>query len=320
MGEYFLGIDLGGTNLVVGLLDSEGEIRMQQSQPTPIERGPEFMIERLGDVCRKLAEKCNISFNDIKGAGIGSPGPLSIKEGKIIKAGNLPGFDNFPLRDKLSEELQKPAILDNDANAACWGEFWQGAGKEISDMVMFTLGTGIGGGIICNGELIHGHDDNGAELGHMIVYPEGRECNCGQKGCLEAYASASNTAVRAMEALEGKNESAMAATYRKKGTLSCKDIFDHAKAGDELANEIVDGTCRALAVACVNVLHTTEPEKVVLAGGMVNAGEMLSIRVKKFFSEMIWQLKSESLDISLATLGGNAGVVGAAGLAWHYLK
>jgi len=317
MGEYFLGIDLGGTNVVTALLDSSGQLVKRDSFPTQADQGPKPLVERMVASCNKLIEEKSVNRSEVKALGIGSPGPLSVAEGKIINSPNLHGFINFPLRGECSGKLGVPAVLDNDANVACWGEFWMGAGKDVTDMVMFTLGTGIGGGIVSQGELVHGSEDNAAELGHMIIVPDGRLCGCGQKGCIEAYASATQTAKRADEALAKGRESSLQQVFQDKGSVSCKDVFEHAQTGDALAIEIVDGTAKALAQASINMRHITEPQVVVLTGGMIKAGDILTQKVRRFFDEMIWTLKKESLEIRLATLGGNAGCIGAAGLALH---
>ena len=315
MEEYFWGMDLGGTNVVIGLLDSQGQMLVRESHPTRAELGPGAMVKRVAAVCAGVREKKRIPPGQIKAMGIGSPGPLCLAEGKIIKAGNLPGFDNFALRAELSRLLNIPAVLDNDANAACWGEFWLGAGKDISDMVLFTLGTGIGGGIVCEGELVHGSADNGAELGHMIIELDGRLCNCGQHGCLEAYASATHTVKRAEESLKQGSDSSLQKILKEEGRLTCKDIFEHAKEGDKLSLEVVEGTARALAAACVNMNHITEPQRVVLTGGMIHAGDILLELVRQHYAQLMWKLSSSSMEICYAQLGDSAGVMGAAGLA-----
>ena len=317
MAEYFLGIDLGGTNVVTALLDNYGQTVAQDSFPTLADQGPKPLVERMVASCNKLILEISVNRNDVKALGIGSPGPLSVAEGKIINSPNLKGFVNFPLRAECSGKLGIPGVLDNDANVACWGEFWLGAGKDVTDMVMFTLGTGIGGGIVSQGELVHGSEDNAAELGHMIIVPDGRLCGCGQRGCIEAYASATHTAKRAEEALAEGRKSTLQQIFQESGSVSCKDVFDHAQAGDSLAIEIVDGTAKALAQASINMRHITEPQLVVLTGGMIKAGDILTKKVRRFFDEMIWTLKKESLEIRLATLGGDAGCIGAAGLALH---
>jgi len=320
MDELFLGIDLGGTNVEVGLLDTQGAILARDSFATEVKLGPKSVIERMAQACEKLIAKNNIKRDRVKGVGVGSPGPLSIAKGILINPCNLPGYANVALRAGVSGKLQIPAILNNDANVACWGEFWMGAGKDVKDMVMFTLGTGIGGGIISNGELLTGYDDNAAELGHIIIESGGRRCGCGQLGCVEAYASANATAARAIEALEQGRPSSMEKVRKQNNTITCKDVFEHAAAGDKLANEIIDGTAQALAQVCVNMLHTTEPEMIVLAGGMIKAGTLIADRTAHYFQKMVWTIKKEPTKICLAKLGGDTAIIGAAGLALHAYK
>jgi glucokinase len=236
----------------------------------------------------------------------------------IIRSANLPGFEQFTIRSAVTGALDLPGILDNDANAACWGEFCFGAGRGIMDMVMFTLGTGIGGGIVCHGRLVHGAADNAAELGHMIIIPQGRSCNCGQQGCLEAYASANQTARRAEEALaQSKKRSALRSLLKKNGSLTCKDVFDQAQAHDKLARSIVDGTAQALAQACICMNHITEPTRIILAGGMAQAGQFLIDQVRHFYKKMIWLADDGAMEICLTQLGPYAGLIGAAALAQH---
>jgi glucokinase len=182
-------------------------------------------------------------------------------------------------------------------------------------MVFFTLGTGIGAGIISDGKLLRGSGGNAAELGHTIIYPDGRLCNCGQKGCAEAYASASNTAKRAAEAVRAGENSTLKKVLNKKGQITCKDVYDHLKAGDKLAKKITDETAKALAILCVNALHAADPQRIVFAGGMIAAGDILLNRIKDYFNEQIWKLKKETVEICFATLGENAGIIGAAALA-----
>ena len=183
-------------------------------------------------------------------------------------------------------------------------------------MVFFTLGTGIGGGIISNGELVHGAG-NAAELGHIIIYPEGRLCNCGQRGCAESYASADSTVRRAAEAIEAGATSTLADLLKKNEQITCRDIYEKSTLGDELAVEITEGTAKTLGLLCVNVFHVTEPARIVFAGGMIAAGEPLLERIRHYFAEYIWPLKEESVEICFAALGQDAGIVGAAALAQH---
>ena len=315
MDEIFVGIDLGGTNIKIGCFDSQLGLMCKTAAATEADMGPVVVVDRIGQSTEKLLADNGLSKEAIGAVGIGAPGPVDIAGGLIIASPNLPLFKNVPIREMLSERLGADAILENDANAACWGEYVLGAGKGASDMVFFTLGTGIGGGIISDGKLVHGYGGNGAELGHIIIYPGGRECGCGQRGCVEAYASANSTAKRAAEAIEGGAQSSLKKVLERKGEITCKDVYEHRAAGDELARQITDETAKALAIVCVNMLHVTEPKRIVFAGGMIAVGEVLLNRIKDYFSEQIWPLKKESVEICFATLGEDAGIIGAAALA-----
>ncbi|MBA7616860.1 Glucokinase [subsurface metagenome] len=315
MDGIFVGIDLGGTNIKIGLFDSELNLICKTSKAIQADMGPQVIVDKIAQTTEKLLADNSLSFEQIEAVGIGAPGPSNITDGIVIAAPNLPLFKNTPLRKMLSERLGKPVILENDANAACWAEFVLGAGKGAGDMVFFTLGTGIGGGIISSGKLLYGSADNAAELGHIIIYPDGRKCACGQKGCVEAYASANSTAKRAAEAIEAGAKSSLKKVLDENGEITCKDVYEHLAAGDELAKKITDETAKALAIVCINMLHITEPKRIVFAGGMIAAGDVLLNRIKDFFNENIWSLKKETVEIAFATLGEDAGIVGAAALA-----
>lgn len=315
MSEVYVGIDLGGTNIKFGIFDSEIKLISKTSIPTNADMGPEVVIENMAAAIEGILAENGLSIDDVAYVGWGSPGPAKYREGIIESATNLPKFKNTPVRGMLSDRLGKPVVFENDANVACWGEHACGAGKGVDDMVFFTLGTGIGGGIINNGKLLHGCGGNAAELGHIVIYSDGRLCNCGQRGCVEAYGSASSTARRAMEQLEAGAESSLQGVLKQKPEVTCKNVFDAMAAGDEFAKKIVDGTAEALALLCVNMLHTTEPRRIVFAGGMIAAGEVLLERIQHYYNEHIWDLKPEPVEIRFATLGEDAGIIGAAALA-----
>ncbi|HCO96797.1 MAG TPA: glucokinase [Phycisphaerales bacterium] len=317
MSETYVGIDVGGTNIKIGLFDSELELISKTSVTTDAEMGPEIVIKKMAQTVEELIAEAGLSLQDIVAVGIGTPGPAKYSEGIIIQSTNMPKFKNVPICRMLNEKLGAPVVFDNDANVACWGEYTVGAGKGVKDMVFFTLGTGIGGGIVSDGELVHGCDENAAELGHMIIYPDGRRCNCGQKGCVEAYGSADSTARRATEAIEAGAESSLKKVLDEKGKITSKDVYTHLAAGDKLAKEITDGTAKALAITCINMLHTTEPKRIIFTGGMIAAGDVLLNRIQDFFDEYIWTLKKETVEICFATLGEDTGIIGAAALARH---
>ena len=318
MSKTFVGIDVGGTNIKIGLFDAELKLLSKTSVTTDADMGPEIVIDKMAQTVKDLLDQAGLSLADIVAIGIGTPGPARYSEGVIIRSTNMPKFKNVPICKMLNERLGAPVVFDNDANVACWGEYVVGAGKGVQDMVFFTLGTGIGGGVVSSGELVHGCDENAAELGHMIIYPNGRSCNCGQKGCVEAYASADSTARRATEALEGGAKSSLSKVLDEKGKITSKDVYEHLAAGDELAKEITDGTAEALALTCINMLHTTEPRRIVFTGGMIAAGDLLLNRIRHFFDQHIWTIKKEDkIEICFATLGEDTGIIGAGALARH---
>jgi len=317
MSETYVGIDVGGTNIKIGLFDSELKLICKTSITTNADMGPEIVIDNMAQTVEELITEAGLSLQDIVAVGIGTPGPAKYSEGIIIRSTNMPKFKNVPICRMLNEKLGAPIVFDNDANVACWGEYTVGAGKGVRDIVFFTLGTGIGGGVVSDGELVHGCAETGAELGHMIIYPDGRSCNCGQKGCVEAYGSADSTARRATEALEAGAESSLKKVLDEKGKITSKDIYEHLADGDKLAKEITDGTAKALAITCINMLHTTEPKRIIFSGGMIAAGDVLLNRIQDFFDEYIWTLKKETVEICFATLGEDTGIIGAAALARH---
>ncbi|MBN1346801.1 MAG: ROK family protein [Phycisphaerae bacterium] len=313
----FVGIDLGGTNIKGGVVDEDGKVLCKRSIRTEAENGPDHVIDLMAQLVERVIAEAGLTKSQVEAVGIGSPGSMSHTQGIVIKPPNLPGWQDVPLRDRIKNMTGLPTTLENDANAAAWGEFWAGAGKGTRHMVMLTLGTGVGGGVITNGKLMRGHFDNAAELGHWILQPGGRQCGCGQRGCLEAYASASYTAQRATEAVKAGEASSLADVVKSQGEITSKEVVIAATAGDPLAKRILDETCYYLAIACVNIQHATNPERIVLAGGMIAAGEdALLVPIRTKAAGMTWNAAKDLPQIMFATLGNDAGLIGAAGCAW----
>jgi glucokinase len=250
--------------------------------------------------------------------GIGSPGPLDLDAGVVIGMPNIPGFQNVPLRDRLAERVGMRAVLENDANAAAVGEYMVGSGRGTSLMVLLTLGTGVGSGIIIDGRLLHGSHGIGGEVGHMIVDPGGEECGCGQRGCLERYASATYLARHARRLIEREGRpSRLAEVLREKGDIDARDVCDARRAGDALAGEVWDRAVRFLAIACVSLCRVLDPDRIVLGGGMAKAGDDLLGPLRAHFRREHWNLAPPRTELALASLGNDAGVIGAAGVAWE---
>ncbi len=318
MGQMLIGVDFGATNVKIGCFDLQLQLIDHTSVTTDADQGAESTVERIAEAIEQLVTDVGSSPESIVAAGIGTPGPADYQNGIIISAANLP-FRNTPIRQMLSARLNCPVAFDNDANVACWGEFTVGAGKGVNDMVFVTLGTGVGGGIISGGRLVHGCGGNSAEIGHIIIVPDGRLCGCGQHGCVEAYASASWTAQRASEALEAGESSSLKSLLNQNGGITCEDVWHHRQEGDALAERITDETARALGMLCVSLLHVLEPCRIVFAGGMIAAGQVLLDRIRHYFDEQIWTMKKEPLEIVFSSLGEDAGITGAAGLGKELL-
>ena len=316
MAKWCIGIDLGGTFIKVVALDG-GQAPTQTLQlPTP--DNPEGVIKQMIAAAQQLMQQHGIRVEDVAGIGIGSPGPLKISEGIVIDMPNIPGMANVPLRDQVCRELSLPGVLENDANAAAFGEYLCGPGRTGQDMVLLTLGTGLGSGIILNGRVLHGSHEAGAEFGHMIVVPNGEPCGCGQRGCLERYCSATYIAQRTTRQIEDcGRESSLKAVLADKGSIDAKDINEARKAGDRLAAEMWDQGAMYLALACVNICRILDPDEIVFGGGMANAGDDLLNPVQEHFQRLHWNLTKPLTKLALAQLGNDAGAIGAAGVAWQ---
>ncbi|HSV26511.1 MAG TPA: ROK family protein [Sedimentisphaerales bacterium] len=314
-GDVYVGIDLGGTNIRVGLFGRGLGLLEKVVLPTNSHSGPQRVVDRIAEATRNVVSAGKLDMCNVRAAGVGAPGPIDIAEGVICFAPNMPGFENVPLKKMLADRLKVPVVVENDANAACWGEFVAGAGRGTCDMALITLGTGVGGGLISNGRLVHGFRDGAAEFGHTIIYPDGRLCACGQKGCVEAYASATSTAARAAEGIRQGRASGLAGVLNNSGVLTSRDVYEQLAAGDELAREITDGTAKALAVLCVNLVRIASPELIAFGGGMMAAGDILLNRVRQMFEQLIWSSQRACVRLIPALLGEDAGIVGAAALA-----
>jgi len=312
---FYLGVDLGGTNIKSGVVDNNGLALSSVSRPTEADRGPEVGLSNLVDAARRAVEASGVGWNQIKGVGLGSPGTMDIHQGLLLEPPNLPGWNNWPIRDKLAERLSCPTILQNDANAAAYGEYWAGAGRGTSSLVMFTLGTGIGCGIVENGRMVEGRHSHGGECGHLIIQMEdGRLCSCGQYGHLEAYASATALVKRAQEALEEHEPSSLKANLAA-GTLTAHAISLAAVAGDHLAIRLMRETARYLGVGATSLMHTIDPDIIVFGGGMIGAGLPFLEQIRSVVEQIAFPLPAKQTRIEFAQLGGDAGFIGAAGCA-----
>ena len=308
MKKYCFGIDVGGTTVKMGLFTTEGELLDKWEIPTRKEDGGAYILNDVAaSVEAKLAEK-NIAKEDVAGAGIGVPGP-TLDTGYVSICVNLGWKDKNPANE-LSELLSIPVKAGNDANVAALGEMWKGGGEGYLDVVLLTLGTGVGGGIIINGELAPSHRGVGGELGHITVNPdEEATCNCGNHGCLEQYASATGVVRIANKLLAASKEESSLRTLE---TVTAKDVFDAAKAGDHLAVEAVEVLGKYLGLVVANVALTVDPDVFVIGGGVSKAGQVLIDVITKYYHNFAKIIGDNKAKVVLAKLGNDAGIYGAA--------
>jgi glucokinase len=326
---FFVGVDLGGTNVKLGVVDDLGRPLSQVSIATQVPQGPEDGVRRMGAAVLQAIEEARLQPAQVTTVGLGVPGILDKEAGLLLSPVNLPGWWNFPLRDRLRDACGLPVSQFNDGAAAGYAEFWVGAGRAFKSMVLFTLGTGVGGSIIVGDVSIDGEHGNGAELGHTIIdYNENsRLCACGKRGHLEAYASATAVVRRTTEALAGDGPSATPpdSTLRERvraGTeISPLVVAEEAEKGDAVALAIVLDTARYVGIAVVNAMHTIDPSGVVIGGAMTFGGPETSLgrrflaRIKQEVTERAFPTLVGVTAVEFASLGGDAGYIGAAGLA-----
>lgn len=311
-GPFYLGIDLGGTNIKSGVVRDDGHPVSSVSVKTRARLGPEAGLANLADAARRAVEASGVGWDQIAAVGLGSPGTMDIDAGVLLDPPNLPGWTNLPIRDRLAALLGKPTILQNDGNAAAFGEYWAGAGRETQSVVLFTLGTGIGCGIIDRGRIVEGRHSNGAECGHLIIQADNaRQCSCGAYGHLEAYASATALVKRAREALALDASSAL----RDNESLSSRSIGEAAAAGDALARRLMSDTARYLAIGAVCLMNTVDPDIILFGGGMIAAGASFLDEIRGHVQAMAFPIPAARTRIDYAALGGDAGFIGAAGCA-----
>jgi glucokinase len=311
---YYVGLDVGGSSMKGGVVDDEGKPLSSVSMPTDAHRGQELGLERMCETIREAVAAAQLRLDQIAAIGVATPGTMDIPAGIILEPPNLKPWRNVPVRQHVADAFGLPTAFQNDANAAAYGEYWAGAGKGTHSMVMFTLGTGIGCGIILGDRVLEGEHSHGAETGHMkIEMTNPRQCGCGRWGCLEAYASATAVVLRAREALAlDKGVSSLHALKEHPERLTSRAIFAAAAAGDALADRIVEDTAFYLAVGATNMLHVIDPGMVVYTGGMIAAGESFLERIRRHVRELAFPVPAQKAQIRYAQLGGDAGFIGAA--------
>jgi glucokinase len=315
--QYIVGVDLGGTNIIAGALSVDGKTHLaMQSIPTSSESGADGVADRIIGVIESVMQETTAltgaKRGDFIGVGIGAPGPLDREKGLVVVAPNL-GWKNFPLRDRIGERTKLPVTLDNDANCATVGEWWQGAARGGTTVIGMTIGTGIGGGLILDGRLFHGASDVAGEIGHTTIDLNGRHCKCGNYGCLEAYASGPAIATRAREVLVREETASLLPSLvgGRLESITAETVYKAAQQGDAVANEIVRDTARYLGAGIANLLNVINADVVVVAGGVTQAGDALFTPLRAEVRRRAFRQAVDASRIVPGELPGTAGVVGA---------
>ena len=297
-----------------GVVDDKGTPLASVSLPTEAYKGQAFGLARMAETIRAAVAAAKVDMEQIAAIGVATPGTMDIPAGVILDPPNLKPWQNVPVRQYVHDAFQLPTAFQNDANAAAYGEYWAGAGRDVHSMVLFTLGTGVGGGIVIGELVVEGQHSHGAELGHVkIEMTNPRQCGCGRWGCLEAYASATAVVKRTLEALAANpNASVLTQRLRHDEAISARDVFAAAAANDALAAKIVEETAFYLAVGAMNMMHTIDPDMVVFAGGMIAAGEPFLERIRWHVKQLAFPVPAAKTQIRYAELGTDAGFIGAA--------
>ncbi|MCI0377757.1 MAG: ROK family protein [Gemmataceae bacterium] len=318
----FVGLDVGGSTMKAGVVNDDGVALASVNLPTEAYRGQEFGLQRMCETIRQAVAAANLRMKNIAAIGVATPGTMDLAAGVILDPPNLKPWRNMPVREHVQRMFGLPTAFQNDANAAAYGEYWAGVGKGVRSLVLYTLGTGVGGGIILNDSIVEGEHSHGAELGHVkIEITNPRQCGCGRWGCLEAYASATAVVKRAQEALQQPGvRSALSQSGNKEGGMTARDIFDAASSGDVLAERIVQDTAFYLAVGAVNAMHTIDPDMVVYGGGMIAAGDTFLDQIRSHVLQLAFPVPAEKTRICYAQLGSDAGFIGAAACARQLWK
>lgn len=320
--QWIVGVDLGGTTTKLAFINLNGEIIHKWEIPTDNTNEGQNITTNIANAINQKLLELNEKKTKLVGIGMGAPGPIDYENGVVLNVVNLGWKDNFPLQESLQSLTDLPVVIENDANCAALGEMWNGAGKGAGDLVCVTLGTGVGGGVIANGNIVRGINGAAGEIGHITSIPfGGAPCNCGKSGCLETIASATGIVrIAQVELSKADSKGQLALVLADNGKVTAKDVFDCARNGDELSKKIVDEIAFHLGFALANIANTLNPEAIVLGGGVSRAGDLLLDAVKDNFSMFTFSAVRDSTTLTLATLGNDAGAIGAAWLIKNKLN
>ncbi|MCD7957985.1 MAG: ROK family protein [Ruminococcus sp.] len=306
--KYYIGIDLGGTNIVAGVVDENYQILTKASVKTNLPRPATEIATDMAKVTLQAIENAELSLDDIQWVGVGTPGTANADTGIIEYSNNL-GFRNVPMVKYLEEALGKPVYIENDARSAAYGEYVAGAAKGATNAVCITLGTGVGGGIVIDGKIYGGSNFGGGEIGHTVISVDGPQCSCGRRGCFEVFSSATGLVRMTKEALAAHPESAM----KDEPHISARTAFNYMRAGDETAKQVVDDYIKYLAAGITNTINVFQPDVLCVGGGVCNEGDPLLVPMKALVKEQVYTRNSaKNTEIVIAKLGNDAGIIGAA--------
>ena len=318
--KYYIGIDLGGTNIKAGVVNENYEIVAKATTKTMLPRPAEEICADMAKVSLEAVKQAGLTLDDIESIGIGTPGTANSETGIIEYSNNL-GFLNLPVVEIMQKHINKPIYVENDANAAAYGEFVAGAAKGANDAVCITLGTGVGGGIIINGKIYSGFNFAGAEIGHTVVDPNGPECTCGRKGCFEVFSSATGLVRMTKEAMLEDKGSIMWQMNEEDGKVSARTAFNAMRAGDRAGKAVVDKYIKYLACGITNTINIFQPDILCIGGGVCNEGDPLLLPLKELVAKEVYTKNSaKNTEIVIAKLGNDAGIIGAAFLGQDHKK
>lgn len=310
--KYYIGIDLGGTNIKAGVVSENFKIVAKASCKTNLPRPGEEICADMAKVALEAVKEAGLTLDDIEAVGIGTPGTANSEAGVIEYSNNL-GFLNFPVVKLMKTHIDKPCYVENDANAAAYGEYIAGAAKGANDAVCITLGTGVGGGIIINGKIYSGFNYAGAEIGHTVINVDGPQCTCGRRGCFEVYSSATGLIRMTNEAIAKHPESILKEEADDNGKVSARTAFNAMRKGDAVAKQVVDDYIRYLACGIANTINIFQPDILCIGGGVCNEGDPLLLPLKELVAKEVYTRNSEkNTEIVIAKLGNDAGIIGAA--------
>lgn len=310
--KYYIGIDLGGTNIKAGVVNENYEIIAKATTKTLLPRPAEEICADMAKVSLEAVEQAGLTLDDIESVGIGTPGTANSETGIIEYSNNL-GFLNLPVVEIMQKHINKPVYVENDANAAAYGEYVAGAAKGANDAVCITLGTGVGGGIIINGKIYSGFNFAGAEIGHTVIDPNGPGCTCGRKGCFEVFSSATGLVRMTREAMLEDKASVMWQMNEEDGKVSARTAFNAMRAGDRAGKAVVDKYIKYLACGITNTINIFQPDILCIGGGVCNEGDPLLLPLKELVAKEVYTKNSaKNTEIVIAKLGNDAGIIGAA--------